>query len=86
MSNPAFPNVNFDVGSAMSVQNRVDENGSVATYVIFKPGILNNMQMKKSHNGGSDELVFKFMNVESIVALTASLISAYGSKTVTGSF
>ena len=87
MTTPYIANVNFDVQTTISVQNRMDESGHVATYILLKPGISSNMQMRKANlDDNSAELVFKLVNVESIVGLTASLALAYASKTLTGSF
>ena len=87
MTTPYVANVNFDVQTSISIQNRTDAGGNVVTYLLFKPGTVANMQMRKANlDDYHAELVFQLSNVESIVALTASLSSAYASKTVTGSY
>ena len=87
MTTPFLTNVVWDGVGSISVQNRLDESGRVATYIMFKPSTVSNLQIRKANlDDNNPELVFKLNNVESVVGLTASLISAYGSKTVTGSF
>ena len=86
MPTPFLSNVDFDVTKSVSVQNRRDEGGAVATYVLFRPGILTNMQMRKANlDDSSAELVFK-ISQSVIVGLTASLSAALAASTATGSW
>lgn len=86
MPNPFLQNVDFEVTKSVSVQNRRDEAGNVATYILLKPGVGSNFQLRKS--GLSDdnaELVLK-IGQSFISNLTASLSSALAASTATGSW
>jgi hypothetical protein len=85
MPNPFLNNVVFDVDKTVSVQNRVDENGTVATYILLKPGVASHFQIRKGNQDSFAELVFKIDRAV-IPQLTASLGSALASPTVTGSW
>lgn len=85
MPTPYLVNVDFDVTKSVSVQNRRDEGGAVATYVLLKPGVGTNFQLRKANlDEVFAELVFK-MDRAQISALTSSLSSALAS-TATGSW
>jgi hypothetical protein len=87
MSNPYLANVNFDVTGSISVQNRLNANGGVSTYLYFKPGMITDAQIRGANaSAGHYGLAFRINDVEMIGALTQSLAFAYGSKTITGSF
>jgi hypothetical protein len=86
MPTPFLTNVDFDVATSVSVQNRRDESGSVATYILLKPGTATNFQLRKGNLSDSfAELVFK-LDQSFIPTLTSSLSSAYAVRTTTGSF
>jgi hypothetical protein len=87
MPNPFLSNVDFDASASISVQNRRDETGAIATYLILKPGVANNFQMRKANLDDTNaEVVFKLINQSSLINLTSSLSVAYQNRTSTGSF
>ena len=86
MPTPYLANVVFDVTKSVSVQNRRDEGGAVATYVLLKPGVATNFQLRKANlDDQNAEFVCK-LDRSFIPTLTASLSSALAASTVTGSW
>jgi hypothetical protein len=86
MSNSYLANVDFEITKSYSVQNRRDETGAVATYILLRPGIATHMQMRHGDSyDNTAELVFK-IDRTILSGLTSSISSSMLAPTVTGSF
>lgn len=86
MSTPYLVNVDFEVTRSYSVQNRRDESGAVATYILLRPNIGSHMQMRHADKyDNTAELVFK-IDRSILSGLTSSISSSMLAPTVTGSF
>lgn len=86
MTTPFLQNVNFDATKSVSVQNAKDGAGATQIYVLLKPGVGNNFQLRKANaDDNLAEVVFS-VDRSFIVQLTASLIAANAAYPGVGSY
>ncbi len=84
MPTPYLP-LNFNVTSSVSVQNVADENGTIATYVWLRSGLVSQKGMQfRMGSTESPDVVVKLTSTSIIPALTAALSSALQNSSAAG--